>query len=105
MKKFLTSMILAGFAAVSMMLPLAALGPAAAQDESCLSKRDIQSVVASGQILALDDVLAAAGFDGSQEVLSVNVCDYGGELYYVLGVIDAYGQAQNVTLNAVTGQQ
>ena len=105
MTKFFTSLLLAGFAAASLMLPLAAIGPATAQDESCLSKRDIQSVVASGQILALPDALAYAGIDSSQEVLSVNVCDYGGELYYVLAVIDAYGEAQNVTLNAVTGQQ
>jgi len=70
-----------------------------------MGKREIQSAIASGEILPLADILSMAGVDGSQEVLSVEVCDRGGQLYYVVAVLDEYGEAQNLVLNARDGSQ
>lgn len=95
--KTLTSKILA-LAAVALALGLAAVGPAQAQ--SCLDNRQIQEAVSSGQIMSLADVLASAGIDGSAEVLSVQVCDEGGGLVYIIGVLTPDGQAQNLVLSA-----
>ncbi len=50
--------------------------------------------------MSLDAVLAANGVDGSAEILNVQVCDEGGRLVYIIGVLTADGQAQNLTLSA-----
>lgn len=75
-----------------------ATGTASAQ--ACLDKRQIQEAVSSGQIVSLDAVLASAGVDSSVEVLNVQVCDQGGRLVYIIGVLSRDGQAQNLVLNA-----
>lgn len=70
----------------------------------CLSNPEIQQAVASGRILPLAVILQAAGVIGSSQVLSARVCEtQQGTVYYV-AVLDAYGQARNLVLNAVTGQ-
>ena len=45
-------------------------------------------------------VLASAGVDGSAEILSVQVCDEGGRLVYIIGVLTPEGEAQNLVLGA-----
>lgn len=82
----------------------AAVTPSTAQD-SCLGKREIQSAISAGEILPLADILSMAGIDSSQEVLSVQVCDQGGQFYYMVAVLDTYGEAQNLVLNARNGSQ
>lgn len=77
-----------------------AIVPAAAQGGSCLSNREIQDAIASGEILPVSQALQNAGVDRSQEVLSVKVCDNGGQLYYIVAVINSYGQAENLTISA-----
>ncbi|MGB3336851.1 MAG: hypothetical protein WBA73_06700 [Devosia sp.] len=79
-------------------LGLAVAGPVQAQ--SCLDNRQIQDAVSSGQIMSLADVLASAGIDGSAEILSVQVCDEGGGLVYIIGVLTPEGEAQNLVLSA-----
>ncbi len=54
----------------------------------------------TGEIMSLDAVLASAGVDPSAEILNVQVCDEGGQLVYVIGVLTADGQAQNLVLSA-----
>lgn len=71
-----------------------------AQAQSCLDKYQIQEAVASGQIMSLDTVLASAGVPADAEILSVQVCDEGGQLVYVIGVLNADGTAQNLVLGA-----
>ncbi|MEO8683819.1 MAG: hypothetical protein ABI414_03145 [Devosia sp.] len=80
-------------------LALVAATAAVAQAE-CYDKRQIQDMVSSGQIMSLDAVLASAGVDGSAEILNVQVCDQGGGLVYIIGVLSPDGEAQNLTLNA-----
>jgi uncharacterized membrane protein YkoI len=72
----------------------------AAVAQSCLDRYQIQEAVASGQIRSLDAVLAAAGVDSSTTVLNVEVCDEGGRLVYIVGVLNPDGSAQNLVLNA-----
>ena len=79
-------------------LGLAVAGPAQAQ--SCLDNRQIQEAVSSGQIMSLADVLASAGIDGSAEILSVQVCDEGSGLVYIIGVLTPDGEAQNLVVSA-----
>jgi hypothetical protein len=84
--------------AVALALGLAGTGVANAQ--ACLDNRQIQEAVASGQIMSLADVLASAGIDGSSEILNVQVCDQGGQLVYVIGLLTPSGEAQNLVLSA-----
>jgi hypothetical protein len=85
--------------ALALALTSASVLPAAAQG-ACLDNRQIQEAVASGEILSLDQVLASAGVDGSQSILNVQVCDQGGQLVYVVGVLSDSGEAENLTLSA-----
>ena len=87
-------------APLALALALALLGSGAAQAQACLDNRQIQEAVASGQIMSLDAVLAAAGIDGSAKILNVAVCDEGGRLVYRIGVLAASGEAQNLVLSA-----
>ena len=95
--KTLTPKFLASIA-IALALGLASTGAASAQ--ACLDKRQIQDAVSSGQIMSLDTVLASAGVDGSAEILSVQVCDEGGGLVYIIGVLTPEGEAQNLVLSA-----
>jgi hypothetical protein len=95
--KTLISKFLASIA-VALAVGLASTGAATAQ--SCLDNRQIQEAVSSGQIMSLADVLASAGIDGSAEILSVQVCDEGGGLVYIIGVLTPEGEAQNLVLSA-----
>lgn len=87
-------------ATLALALALALSGTGASQAQACLDKRQIQEAVATGEIMSLDAVLVGAGVDPSADILSVQVCDQGGRLVYVIGVLTADGQAQNLVLNA-----
>lgn len=95
--KTLTSKLLA---AIALALTVGLAGIAPAQAQACLDNRQIQEAVASGQIMSLADVLASAGVDGSAEILSVQVCDEGGRLVYIVGVLTPQGEAQNLVMSA-----
>ena len=86
--------------ALALALALAVSGAGPSQAQACLDKRAIQEAVASGEIMSLDAVLGMAGVDPSAEILNVQVCDEGGGLVYIIGVLSADGQAQNLVLNA-----
>ncbi|MBN9333248.1 hypothetical protein [Devosia sp.] len=87
-------------AAIALALALALAGTGSSQAQACLDRRQIQEAVTSGQIMSLDAVLASAGVDSKAEVLNVQVCDQGGRLVYIIGVLTPDGQAQNLVLNA-----
>ena len=86
--------------ALALAVALALAGTGQTQAQACLDKRQIQEAVSSGQILSLDAVLESAGGDPNAEILNVQVCDEGGRLVYVIGVLSPNGQAQNLTLSA-----
>lgn len=94
--KTLTRKLLSSLS-IALVLGLAVTSVASA---ACLDKRQIQEAVSSGQIMSLDAVLSSAGIDRSAEVLNVQVCDQGGQLVYIIGVLSPSGQAENLTLSA-----
>jgi hypothetical protein len=83
---------------VGLTMAIGFVTPASAQ--ACLDKRQIQEAVSSGQIASLDEVLAGAGVDPNADILSVQVCDQGGRLVYIIGVLTPGGDAQNLVLSA-----
>ena len=95
--KTLTSKL---FASIALALVVGLAGTGSASAQSCLDNRQIQEAVSSGEIMSLADVLASAGVDSSADVLSVQVCDEGGALVYIIGVLSPDGEAQNLVLSA-----
>ena len=87
-------------APIAVALALGLAGTGAANAQACLDNRQIQEAVSSGEIMSLADVLASAGIDGSAEILNVQVCDEGGRLVYIIGVLTPSGEAQNLVLSA-----
>jgi hypothetical protein len=85
--------------AVALPLAVAAPTPTMAQGQ-CLGKGDIQNALSSGQIRSLSSVLSNAGFSPDEVQGRPDVCDFGGELYYVVAVRDSTGEVQQLTLNA-----
>lgn len=96
MKNALISLLIS----VAVALPLVVAAPTSSYAQgNCLGNGDIQNALASGQIQPVDSVVANAGLD-PQNLLSVKVCDAGGQLVYVVAVADSSGEVQNLTLNA-----
>ena len=94
------TLLLALFASTALILP----GLSAGAQAACLSDREIQAAVASGQILPLNAVMAQAGLPPGTKVLPpVQVCDQGGQLFYTVNVLEG-GQARTISLNARTGR-
>lgn len=98
MKNALLSRITSAALVVALVAPLGA-GPAVAQD-GCWDNSAIQSALANGQIRPVAEVLGREGIPSSTQVLNVKVCDQGGSLVYVLAVLEASGEARNLTLSA-----
>ncbi|MEX0627174.1 MAG: hypothetical protein WEB63_08280 [Cucumibacter sp.] len=74
-----------------------------AQAGLCFSNPQIQASVVSGQILPLAALLAQAGIGPGAQVLSAKVCETGQGPVYFVSVLDAYGEARNIALNAIDG--
>lgn len=98
MKKALLSRLISLALAASLVVP-ASLGPALAQD-GCWDNAAIQAALANGQIQPVAAVLAREGIPSTTQVLTVKVCDQGGAPVYQLAVLEASGEARNLTLNA-----
>ena len=84
-------------AILAALIGCAASSAAAAQ---CLNNRQIQEAVASGEIMSLAAVLASAGVERDSDILSVQECEEGGGLVYVIGVLTPSGEARNLELSA-----
>jgi hypothetical protein len=93
----LRTLVAASMAAT--LMSFATAMPAGAQD-ACLSNRDIQAKISSGEIAPVAQVLERNGIDRDTEVLSVEVCAAGNGWSYYVGVIDASGQARTLVLQA-----
>ena len=88
------------FVTLAMVLAIGLSATGMAQAQACLNNREIQEKVSSGEIMSLAQVLSSAGIDSSAEVLNVQVCDEGGRLVYIIGVLTPSGEAQNMVLSA-----
>jgi hypothetical protein len=98
MKKALLSRFVSAALAATLVLPLGA-GSAVAQ-EVCWDNIRIQTAVASGEIAPIADVLAREGIPAANVRGAVKVCEQGGQLVYVLPVLEASGEARNLTVSA-----
>jgi hypothetical protein len=88
-------------AAVVIALPLAfaSLGAAAAQDDECISGRQIQQAINDGQILELAEAMDAEGING-KPLSEPDVCRVNGRLQYRVNIMNSYGEAERIVLNA-----
>jgi hypothetical protein len=84
---------------VALPIVFACAMPALAQGQ-CLSNREIQAALASGEIQPVASVLANAGVGRDETLVSVKVCKEGGGLVYVVAVIGPDGNPRNLTLPA-----
>ena len=95
--------------AAAAIVSLAAVMPAAAQARQaaadCLSDRQIQTAIESGQIQSWPRIKKLAGISSYQEVSEIQVCTIDGTLYYMLNVISPDGEASKIVLNAVDGTE
>jgi hypothetical protein len=94
--------------AAAAMVSLAAVMPAFAQDgargnSECLTDRQIQTAIESGQIQSWPKIKNLAGISAYQEVSDVQVCMIGGVPFYILNVVSPEGEATKIALNAVDG--
>lgn len=89
-------------AAVLLALPLAltSLGaPVAQEDGDCISGRQIQEAINEGEIVDLADAMAAEGIDG-KPLSQPDVCRTSGRLQYRVNIMNSYGEAERIVLNA-----
>jgi hypothetical protein len=96
--------------AAAAMVSLAAVMPAFAQDEGreameCLSDRQIQVAIESGQIMSWPKIKKMAGISAYEEVSDVQVCMLAGVPFYILNVVSPEGEATKIALNAVDGTE
>jgi hypothetical protein len=88
--------------AIALALPLAfaSFGAPAAQEEGeCISGRQIQQAINDGEILELADALAAAGID-AKPLSEPEVCRTDGQRMYRVNIMNSYGEAERIVLNA-----
>lgn len=105
----LSRTILITMAAAALLVLSAAL-PASAQvrargELDCLTDRQIQTAIDSGQILTWPKIKRLAGISAYEEVSDVQVCLIDGVPYYILNVVSPEGEAAKIALNAVDGTQ
>lgn len=98
MKNVLLSRIIPAVVSAALVLPVG-FGPAAAQG-TCWDNGQIQSALAGGQIRSVAEVLAREGIPPSTQVLNVRVCEQSGGPVYILSVLEASGEARNLTVGA-----
>lgn len=78
-------------------------GPALAQ-VSCLNPAERSAAVASGQALPLSQAQRNLRPEHRGEVVNVRLCRAGGNLLYLLTVIDRRGKVMRVRIEANSGQ-
>lgn len=79
-------------------LALGMAAPAVAQE--CLSKRDIQEKIDSGELVQLSEAMASSGVDGKIISSQARVCEVDGQWEWQVNVMDEYGESNPVSLPA-----
>lgn len=90
------TLVAAGALALGLALGMAA--PAVAQE--CLSKRDIQEKIDSGELVQLSEAMASSGVDGKIISSQARVCEVDGQWEWQVNVMDEYGESNPVSLPA-----
>lgn len=90
--------IAAGVMALALAIGVAA--PALAQEGQCLSRREIQERIASGELRQLAEAVADAGVAAKIISSGATVCREDGEWMWRVNVMDEYGESRPLTLPA-----
>ena len=102
MARHLINLCLATFIASSL-FALSGAGTATAAD-SCIDNRAVQALIAVQQIKTWPAIKAMAGIsDQYTEISRVQVCEQGGQRYYVVNVQGPRGEVRQLVVNAVDG--
>lgn len=88
--------VLAGGLALGLGAGLAA--PVLAQE--CLSRREIQEKIDSGEVRQLAEALQASGEEGRVISQQAQLCLVGGRWEWQVNVMDSYGESRPVSLPA-----
>jgi uncharacterized membrane protein YkoI len=78
------------------------IGASPASAQACLSQSDVRAAVDSGRAIPLSSVLGQIRATVGGEVLSSSLCDYGGQLVYLVNVLSG-GQVTRLTVDAQSG--
>ncbi len=97
MTQFFVKYLAAGGLALA--LAAVACGPVLAQ-EQCLSRREIQQRISSGEVRPLSDAMAASGVDGKIISSGAELCQVNGRWVWRVNVMDELGQSKPVSLPA-----
>ena len=77
--------------------------PASAQAQSCLSAAQTRTAIASGEIVQLSQIVAAAQARGYTQIGSALVCGSQGAYLYEVVASAANGRSARLTFNAASG--
>jgi len=94
--KQIVTLVAAGGLALGLALGLAA--PVVAQE--CLSKREIQEKIDTGELIQLSEAMASSGVDGKIISSAAKVCMIGGQWQWQVNVMDSSGESRPVSLPA-----
>lgn len=98
----MNSMLATTLAAFVLALPLVPVsGPALAQGNNCVSARQAQQAVESGEILELPDAARRAGVDRKYIDNQAQLCDVDGAPHWIVNMMNEYGDSERVVLNAL----
>ena len=89
-------LLLAGVIALRLGVGLAA--PVSAQE--CLSRRDIQDKIDSGEVRQLAEAMQASGVEGRIISSQAQLCRIGGQWQWQVNVRDSAGESRPVSLPA-----
>lgn len=87
--------------ALALVLPwtVALAAPALPEEGQCLSKREIQQRIETGQFRQLFEAISNAGIEG-KIIGAGRVCEIQGQWQWQISVMDDYGQSKVVNLPA-----
>jgi hypothetical protein len=98
----MNTMFATTIAAVSLALPMALISfgaPAAQEDSNCVSARQAQQWVESGEVMQLRDAAERAGVS-SKYIGDARLCGPDGSRHWVVSVINESGDSKRISLNA-----
>ena len=94
--KQIVTLVAAGALAFGLAFGIAA--PAMAQE--CLSKREIQERIDTGELIQLSEAMESSGVEGKIISSAAQVCLIDGQWEWQVNVMDEYGESKPVSLPA-----
>lgn len=98
---------LGGLALAAVLMALPPSGPASAQGypaDACLPRREAIATVLNGRAMPLRHIRGTAEQAARGEMINAELCYRGGQLVYVVTVLNTTGKVVYVSLDAANGQ-